>query len=60
MPLAETTVPPGVVQSGGEWYFEDYTPGKGVASLGSNEAEGGTAPLPAADEKRSILDLFKN
>ena len=64
VPVMEPPVPEGVVNSGGEWYFADYAPGSGISSLGSHNE--GTAsqpqviPLPAADEKRKILDLFKN
>lgn len=64
VPVMEPPVPEGVVNSGGEWYFADFAPGSGISSLGNNDS--GTAnqpqviPLPAAEEKRQILDLFKN
>jgi penicillin-binding protein 1A len=70
VPVAEVPAPPGVVNVGGEWYFDDYQPGRGVASLGVDtsattppaEAISG-APIssPAPPEERSkILDLFRN
>jgi penicillin-binding protein 1A len=61
-----------VVNQGGEWYYDEYARGAGVSSVGMSSAapspEGGgqSAPgtpisvLPPADEKRRILDLFKN
>ena len=63
-PVMEVPVPEGVVNSGGEWYFTNYAPGSGISTLGSaNESTDNqpqVIPLPPADEKRKILDLFKN
>jgi len=69
VPVAEVPAPPGVVNVGGEWYFDDYAPGRGVASLGVDttatqpvEAISG-APIGAApppEERNKILDLFRN
>ena len=70
VPVAELTAPPGVVQVGGEWYYDDFAPGRGVASLGTDtapappaEAVVGGPPLgapPAPEERNRILDLFRN
>jgi len=69
VPVAEVPAPPGVVNVGGEWYYDDYAPGRGVASLGVDSgptppAEAIAAPpisAPAPVEERSrILDLFRN
>lgn len=93
VPVMEPAAPEGVINIGGEWYYEEYARGNGVASLGlSGEAHGdGTRPrgssgeqapgaagdpglansdgrppatVPPApapsDERRSILDLFRN
>ncbi|MES2531065.1 MAG: penicillin-binding protein 1A [Pseudomonadota bacterium] len=63
------TPPAGVVNVGGEWYFDDYAPGRGVASLGLDtapvqpaEAVTGVpvAPNPPPEERNRILDLFRN
>jgi len=92
VPLMEPAAPEGVVNVGGEWYYEEYARGgAGVSSLGlstGNEPLNGTdpsrprmgepspgtpysagshpsegppprAPSPS-DERRSILDLFRN
>ncbi len=54
-PVEEPTPPDGVINTGGEWYYEEYTPGTGVRELTGDE----DAPAAANDdEKRSILDLF--
>ncbi|MBS0451208.1 MAG: penicillin-binding protein 1A [Proteobacteria bacterium] len=72
VPVAEITPPSsGVVNVGGEWYFDDYAPGRGVASLGveaapvtadpsSAGAAGGGSPTPPPEERNRILDLFRN
>ncbi len=88
VPEAVPTAPEGVVNIGGEWFYEEYARGAGVSSLGMADpaapaaAAGGrpagpgngplvpsgetmapapAAPAPrAADERRSILDLFRN
>lgn len=55
-PVEEPAVPDGVVNIGGEWYYEEYTPGTGVRELSGEDPQ---APAPAnEDEKRSIMDLF--
>ena len=99
VPVMEPTAPEGVVNVGGEWYYEEYARGGGVGSLGvtapvydnGGDAAGGGSVhhrpsrpagerAPAApydkslmnsdglppgrptppDERRSILDLFRN
>jgi penicillin-binding protein 1A len=91
VPVMEPSAPEGVVNVGGEWYYDEYAPGKGVSSLGVGPAPGDSpgpaagsappAPAPQApvdksllnsdglppsragtppDERRSILDLFRN
>ena len=65
VPVAETPVPEGVVQSGGEWYFNEYSRSAGVSSLGL-EDKAATSPAPAAsppitsEERSRIMDLFRN
>ncbi|BEP57311.1 penicillin-binding protein 1A [Variovorax sp. V118] len=65
-----TTPPSGIVSVGGEWYYDDYAPGRGVSSLGVEssapvapaEALSGpaiSAPAPP-EERNRILDLFRN
>jgi penicillin-binding protein 1A len=75
VPVTEPAPPEGVFNSGGEWFFEEFGRGSGVNSLGLGDkmpeasevkdAES-AAKAPAAqgaagaEEKKSILDLFKN
>ena len=62
VPVMEQTVPPGVVNVGGEWFYEEYARNAGVANLGM-EAAAGAAPGgegPAPEERTRILDLFRN
>jgi penicillin-binding protein 1A len=97
VPVMEPAAPEGVINVGGEWYYEEYAPGAGIRSLGLAGEPGGPPPAPAngvprvhgpageqspgspgdrsmlnadgqvppparppADERRSILDLFRN
>ena len=50
--------PDGLINAGGEWVYEEYAHGAGVTSLGLDAAPAAVAPTE--DEKKSILDLFKN
>ena len=58
VPVKEPTPPEGVINVGGEWYFEEYGPGNGVQALGLDDAP--APPAPSEDERKSILDLFKS
>ncbi|KQT09459.1 penicillin-binding protein 1A [Ramlibacter sp. Leaf400] len=97
VPEVAPVAPPGVVNVGGEWYYEEYARGGGVSSLGVTAIPGepvsaggaeiqaprgsagqgtpgapgdrsllnadGQPPAPQPrqpDERRSILDLFRN
>ncbi len=60
VPVSEYTVPEGLVQVGNEWAYEEFARG-GVTSLGlGDKGEERPSSLPAGDEKRRILDLFRN
>jgi penicillin-binding protein 1A len=66
VPVVQYTPPEGVVNSGGEWYYNEYAFGGGVTSLGMDEPATRAsihrpAPvLPPVEERRRILDLFRN
>ena len=90
VPVMTPTAPEGVVNVGGEWYYEEYARGGGVGSLGGTSGDNGAnaasgnpvSPVPRApedkslmnsdglppnrspaspgDERKSILDLFRN
>ncbi len=64
VPVMEYPAPEGVVNVGGEWYYNEFARG-GVSSMGvpgNGEPVPGQAPRPAApsEERKSILDLFRN
>ena len=54
-PESEPLPPDGVVNIGGEWYFEEYTQGGGVSSVGLDDS---TPKPPDPEERKGILDLF--
>ncbi|MBS0316690.1 MAG: penicillin-binding protein 1A [Proteobacteria bacterium] len=68
VPVAATPVPDGVVNVGGEWYYDEYAKGTGVGSVGVTPASdtsqtglGGTnSAAPPQSERQRILDMFKN
>jgi penicillin-binding protein 1A len=60
VPVQEPTVPEGVTHVGGEWYYEEFTKAAGVSALSTEDkTDLPQAPAPE-DEKKKILDLFKN
>ncbi|WP_414652233.1 penicillin-binding protein 1A [Ideonella sp.] len=56
VPVVESSAPEGVVNVAGEWYYDEYSPGQGISTLGTDE----TLPQPPTeDEKKGILELFR-
>ena len=61
VPVMEPGAPEGVVHVGGEWYYDEYAKGTGVSGVGlESQPEPSTLVLPPAEEKKKILDLFRN
>jgi penicillin-binding protein 1A len=60
VPVSEQTAPEGIVHLGGEWYYDEFARGGGVSGLGLDEKPEAPQALPAAEEKKKIMDLFKN
>jgi len=69
VPVTELKPPEGVVQVGGDWYYEEYARGGGISNLGgaglsvadpNSSPEGGGAAAAPSEERSRILDLFKN
>ncbi|HJV59923.1 MAG TPA: penicillin-binding protein 1A [Albitalea sp.] len=56
VPIEEPQAPEGVVNVNGEWFYEEYTQGAGVSSVGLEDKLPNT---PTEEERKSILDLFK-
>ena len=66
VPVATLEPPEGVSRSTGDWTYNEFA-GAGIRSLGMSarkstaaEDSGESQSQPAADEKRTSLDLFKN
>jgi penicillin-binding protein 1A len=57
VPVQEPAPPEGVVNVGGEWYYDEYAKGGGVSSLGLEDKAAPTAPTE--EERNGILDLFR-
>ena len=61
VPVMEASAPEGVVHVGGEWYYDEYAKNSGVSGIGlDDKPEANTLTLPPAEEKKKILDLFRN
>ena len=61
VPIQEAIAPDGVVHIGGEWFYDEYGKGAGVSGLSlDDKTEPNNEPLTAPEEKRKILDIFKN
>ena len=59
LPVSEPVPPAGLSHENGDWIFFEYSKGAGVTSLGLDN-KSGNSELPANDEKKKILDLFRN
>ncbi len=57
VPVMEPEPPEGIVRLNNEWYFEEFAKNAGVGAVGAGAAH---QAQPAAEEKKSILDLFRN
>jgi penicillin-binding protein 1A len=63
VPVTTPTPPAGVVNNGGEWFYDEYARNTGVSSLGLDAPMPSSAPTaspPPAEERNRILDLFRN
>jgi penicillin-binding protein 1A len=60
VPVMEPVAPEGITNVGGEWYFEEFIKGDGVTSLKSEDKADPAQTAPIADEKKKILELFRN
>lgn len=64
VPVQEPSAPDGVVNIGGEWYYDEYTPTTGISHLGNagvdNGADGSQGAASASEgmPPPSLLDLF--
>jgi penicillin-binding protein 1A len=58
VPVEEPAVPEGLVNIGGEWYYEEYTASTGVKELSQDSDDHSAPGAASAEEKKGILDLF--
>jgi penicillin-binding protein 1A len=56
VPVDEPAAPAGLLNLGGEWYYQEFANKSGVSSLGLDDK---LPVAPSDEERRSILDLFK-
>ena len=56
VPVEQYTAPEGVINVNDEWYYEEYTRGAGISSLGLEDK---LPTPPNEDERKGILDLFR-
>ena len=62
VPVATMKPPSGLVNTGGDWYYEEFARGGGVTSVGMENlapSAGSSVPAPNAEERNKILDLFR-
>jgi penicillin-binding protein 1A len=61
VPVMELAAPEGVIHVGGEWYYDEFAKNAGVAGVSlDDKPESTTLTLPPGEEKKKILDLFRN
>ena len=61
VPVMEPDVPEGIIHVGGEWYYDEFSKNAGVTGVSlDDKPESNTLSLPPAEEKKKILDLFRN
>lgn len=69
-PVLEYPVPPGVIQIGREWYFEEFGPSTSISSLGLNttsidgvpllDVDGNPVQIVPPQDRQSVIELFSN
>ena len=61
VPVMEPSAPEGIVRVGNEWYFDEFARSEGVPSVNlDDQPSHDTIVLPQTEEKKRILDLFRN
>ena len=63
VPVANYPVPAGVVNMGGEWFFDEFTGSAGLNALGMGSSDFNVdipTEAPPPEERNRILDLFRN
>lgn len=69
-PFHEYPIPPGLIQVGGEWYFEEFGPSTSIRSLGLSipnatnvpllDSNGNPVQTPSEQDRQGVINLFSN
>jgi len=60
LPITEPTPAEGLVQMGGDWVYSEFAGGNGISSLGNKDNSSQADAMPPEEERKRILDLFRN
>jgi penicillin-binding protein 1A len=60
LPITEPTPAEGLVQMGGDWVYSEFSGGNGISSLGNKDNSSQADAIPPEEERKRILDLFRN
>jgi penicillin-binding protein 1A len=60
LPITEPTPAEGLVQMGGDWVYSEFAGGNGISSLGNKDNSSQADAMPPDEERKRILDLFRN
>ena len=60
LPITEPTPAEGLVQMGGDWVYSEFSGGNGISSLGNKDNSSQADAMPPEEERKRILDLFRN
>ncbi len=60
LPITEPTPAEGLVQMGGDWMYSEFSGGNGISSLGNKDNSSQADAIPPEEERKRILDLFRN
>jgi penicillin-binding protein 1A len=60
LPITEPSPAEGLVHMGGDWVYSDFSGGTGISSLGGKDYNSQPDAIPPEEERKRILDLFRN
>nr|WP_082431753.1 penicillin-binding protein 1A [Limnohabitans sp. 63ED37-2] len=60
LPITEPTPAEGLLQMGGDWVYSEFSGGNGISSLGNKDNSSQADAIPPEEERKRILDLFRN
>ena len=60
LPITEPSPAEGLLQMGGDWVYSEFSGGNGISSLGNKDNSSQADAIPPEEERKRILDLFRN